>query len=172
MKKLLIILLLCSFLQINADCDKDNIHLNCIDEQFRGPLESLHDDLKTRIVGLKRLGLFFCLYTFDKQNSYLREKLGDYIALSIDAGFVIDGEKLQEYIKNNVELTPSYKKHDLKGENPSFTNACLNLYDSKEYIQKIHNLLNPNFTKNTTYTQKYKEIYNSVMSKYCKECRI
>ena len=71
----------------------------------------------------------------------------------------------------DLRFSRTYKKQDIKGENPDYTNACLNLYDSKELIQEIARILDKIYLDDTIFPTEYQKRYKDTIQQYRKDCK-
>lgn len=151
------------------------------------PMELLDtwDSADSLIVKLKRHALFVCLQEFNPQNDFVD---GHVISHNNpDVWYAIPPSLLDELVVftktiilnanngaldiTNLRFSRTYKKQDIKGENPDYTNACLNLYDSKELMQEIARILDKIYLDDTNFPKEYQKRYRDAIQKYCKDCK-
>ncbi|RDU61945.1 hypothetical protein CQA53_09680 [Helicobacter didelphidarum] len=71
----------------------------------------------------------------------------------------------------NIKFSKTYNKQDTKGKNPDYTNACLNLYDSRDLMREIVRILDQIYLNDTIFPKEYQKRYKKTIQKYCKECK-
>lgn len=126
------------------------------------------ESIEEIIIYFKRYGLFYCIHTFDKtenQDVITRSMRYYKMLLMHQDGYETKQKKLEEYINTTLKSTsgpgPLARLVSYDGIGPDlYSVACLNLYESKAYMQEIDTILrayflHPQFPK--AYQERYKK---------------
>lgn len=135
------------------------------------PMELLDswDSIEENIIYFKRYGLFYCINTFDKTyNVDIITRGMRYYKLKLlhQDGDEIKQKSLEKYIDDMLDskaISPLVYDDGTK----LYTLACLNLYESKAYMQEIDRILRPYYL-DSVFPKEYQERYKKTMQRFLK----
>ncbi|WP_245945859.1 hypothetical protein [Helicobacter didelphidarum] len=150
------------------------------------PMELLDtwESVDDKIVKLKRHALFVCLQRFNPQSDFVDKHVFSHNHPEV--WHMIPPKLLDELVafthktileansgtnRANIKFSKTYNKQDTKGKNPDYTNACLNLYDSRDLMREIVRILDQIYLNDTIFPKEYQKRYKKTIQKYCKECK-
>lgn len=135
------------------------------------PMELLDswDSIEEIVVSFKRYGLFYCINTFDKtQDTDVIAKTMRYYKLKLlhQDGDEIKQKRLEKYITTMIDSKDfSHLAYD--NGTKLYALACLNLYESKAYMQEIDRILRPYYL-DSVFPKEYQERYKKTIQRFLK----
>lgn len=166
MKKLLILLWLVVF------CANAGSQESLYNKNYPLPMELLDswEGIDEIIISFKRYGLLYCIHTFDKTgNEYAIARSLRYHKLKLlhQDGDEIRQKRLEKYIHTTMLNSKNNSLGILANDDGTmlYSIACLNIYESKDYMQEIDRILRPYYL-DSVFPKAYQERYKKTIQQF------